>query len=34
MSLGKALLLNDDWHGKFDLNNKESMNRFNAYVNQ
>jgi hypothetical protein len=29
---GKELLLNSDWYGSLNLNDKESMDRFNAYV--
>ena len=31
--IGKRLLFGDSWHGTLDLNDKESMARFNSYVN-
>jgi GNAT superfamily N-acetyltransferase len=31
---GKDLLLNSDWYGKIDFSDKETMQRFNAYVSR
>lgn len=34
LSLGKALLINNAWVGKLELNNKLQMQRFNAYMDE